>query len=361
MKKLLSLLFLFSSILANANMAEPIDRRGSSVATPYISQYVDVKHEKINIKIDKDFNTADFYIQYNIEVYKDGSQIPLLFYAKNLTNNFRVFLDGQEIPTQKSPQRYGIDTTFTDFHYLFGPLRKTDSGGVEVSEMNNKGVMLKDLIYFEANLKTGQHRVEVYYTAKRWRCSVDGVNEYSFQYSLSPASYWLSFGDLDVNIDLSEFKYPITTNLPPLPIENNQMQWYFNRLPNQDIVIYYNPDLGFLAGFFAWIGAGGFAMFMGIVLFFLYTIVIKAYRQKYPQKRFSWAVILGSLLIPLLFMLSWFYGYDLVDYMIGPHASREHGYATLLVLFMYPIAIPFYAFSFWMMDKRFKRSVSSLK
>ena len=96
MKQFLTIIFFFSSFISHANMASPYIP-GTSSSTVYSSKDVDILKEKILIKLNKNFESADYVIEYYINAETAGNQIPLLFHAIDYSKNFKVFVDGKEI------------------------------------------------------------------------------------------------------------------------------------------------------------------------------------------------------------------------------------------------------------------------
>jgi hypothetical protein len=73
------------------------------------------------------------------------------------------------------------------------------------------------------------------------------------------------------------------------------------------------------------------------------------YRKKHPAQKFSPLVIVGSLLVPILFLIFWIYSYYMIDNAIGIHAGGNHGY-SFIVFFLYPVIFPVYWLIIWLID-----------
>jgi len=356
LKKLITISFICFSLFVKANMAEPVDRSGSLGSRPFTNQFVDIEHEDLYMKIDKDFQTALYHITYHINAKKEGQQIPLLFYASDWINGFKVLVDGKEVAHQHVPERYFEDNDFTDFNYIFGD--DEEDVLLETSPTSGFIINLKDMLYFETDITKGKHTIEVFYEGYRWRNGINWVNEYSFRYSLSPVKYWKSFGTLDITIDATAFNHDFTTNLGnPISKENKLFKWHFDKLPAQAMLIDYDPKISTFAELVVAMEAFGLASFIGLILLTLYIPVVVGYRKRHPDKKYSWVVILGAFTLPFLFMLTWIYSYEFIDYIIGEHAGKEHGYSTFFALFVYPLAIPVFWIIFWIIDKRVKNSL----
>ena len=61
--------------------------------------------------------------------------------------------------------------------------------------------------------------------------------------------------------------------------------------------------------------------------------------EETDPKKFSWVMLLGSLVVPAITLIFFVYAFGLIDDVIGTHASRYHGY-NFLVLLLYPAIMP---------------------
>ena len=168
LKTELTFLLLLLGQLARANMASPI-REGTMASSAFASKDLDVLSELINIKIDKDYMTAKFTVEYTIESKVTGGQIPLLFYAQDYKDSFLVWLDNQSVTIRNIPEEYTHpeDSPFSGFSGL-----RDDGNGDEVTIYWSKNsgftCKLSDLKYFETDIEKGLHMVRVGYTANVW-------------------------------------------------------------------------------------------------------------------------------------------------------------------------------------------------
>lgn len=351
--------------MLKANMASPVIE-GTMSARPYISQYVDVVHEDLQITIDEHFEKAHYNIKYHIDATKAGYQIPFLFYASEYMDGFTIKIDGKAVEPKEIPyefKRKNEDgSKFKDFSYFFekdsssqtkNVIMSEDSGGVFV-------VNIHDMVYFECDISRGRHLIEVSYMARPWLDKSTWVTEYSFRYALSPARYWKSFGTLDVIVNTSTFGKTLRTNLgkPAKGKLDNIAQWSFDRLPTDVMQITYIPKVNRLAEFLIWIGPNNLAYFTGAVLTAVHWVSVWRYRKRWLQKKYSPVVSWGSVLVPMLFLICWVWYYSLIDFSIGKHASKRHGY-IFLTYFLYPVILPFYWLVFWQIDRALKRQGNS--
>ncbi len=355
MKKIIALAILFLIFSSSkANMAEPVTY-GSFFSTPFTSEYVRILHENIKIKIDENFQYAYFDIEYHIESTKQGKQIPLLFYAMYLDDDFKVSIDGKEIKTKQAPyDTKEAQNVFIDYTYLFRENQSENSLFLEFNPENGSYFKpnLSDLVYFETDIPPEKHVIKVSYKASAWIDSWDWINKYSFRYALSPAKHWKSYGTLSVTIDAGDFNNKLETNLgkPSQGNLNNVAQWEFDKMPVDVIMIEFNPEISKTAQLLLKIQPLGLSVIFALILALLHLYITWAYRMKHPKERFSPAVIGGSLLVPLFFVLFWIYSFYLIDSVIGEHASGNHAYSFLLIVF-YPPILLFYWIAIWLIDR----------
>jgi hypothetical protein len=221
---------------AYANMANPVTE-GTLGSRPFVSKYVDVIHEDLYIKLDKDFAFASFNVKYFIQSSIDGIQIPFLFVASKYLDSFTITIDGKEVSIQDIPDEFKVPkkTKFKDFSYFFEPESYNDDPYV-IFYTSSKGgdvIDLNDMIYFETDITKGRHLIEVNYRATKWSNKLPHGYEYSFRYALSPAKYWKSFGTLNIKVDASDCNKNLTTNLGKPQKGNLRLlaEWDFDHLP----------------------------------------------------------------------------------------------------------------------------------
>ena len=335
------------------NMANPVSG-GTLGSRPFVHQSVDVVHEDLSITVDEDFVFAVFEVKYHIDALMDGVKIPFLFYAADYHGSFTVMMDGKAIPLQKVPDDFAKrDSVTKDFSYFFG---KDESNiPIQTSKNITSLVKLTDMLYFETDIAKGKHVIEVSYRAMAYSDRWDWVNKYGFQYALSPAKYWKSFGTLDVTLDATAFKEPINGNFgaPAVGHIDSVAQWHFSGLPTDILEIKFEPQPNAFARLLIFISPGGLGILTGLVMLLMHCRLVVWFRKRNPLKRFSWVVILGSLLIPFLFLISIVYYHVVIDFFIGKYASGRHGYVFMIVVF-YPFILPFYWVFVWLVDRHFK-------
>ncbi|MEM7162648.1 MAG: hypothetical protein AAF487_09450 [Bacteroidota bacterium] len=358
MKRLFGIATLLLHLQCLANMANPV-MEGTLGGSPFVNAYVDISHEDIYIQINEHFELASFKIAYHISSSKEGIQIPFLFYASEYADDFSVKLNGKPLLIQTIPSAYNIPerTKFNDFAYFFEKPAYTDYSQVLLEDAPGSGfqIALKDMIYFEADIPQGTHIIEVSYKANKWTDSWDWIKEYSFRYALSPAKYWKSFGSLSVKIEAHRCDYELSTNLgdPQMGNLNEIAEWEFDHLPAEILKISYVPKISSTAQSLIALQPSGLALITGLFLALIHFYIMLRYRKRFPHKRFSIVLILGSILVPFIFLLSWMYYFDFIDYQIGIHAGRAHGYTFISMVF-YPLILAIYGLVFWLIDRRLR-------
>lgn len=98
----------------------------------------------------------------------------------------------------------------------------------------------------------------------------------------------------------------------------------------------------------------GLSIITAVLLFALHLSLVLYYRRRHLNKKYSYVVIAGSWLIPFLMLLSYIYAFALIDYAIGEHAGKLHGYVFLILIF-YPFIVPIYWTIMWLLDKLQKK------
>jgi len=359
MRKTLCLfIILIYSQIALANMASPFIS-GSTGTTPFTSKYVDILDESMLIILNSEFNGAKFIVQYRISSDKEGIQIPLLFYAFDYFDDFKIWMDGKEIELKPLPEEYEHSNSqfFNDFDYFFKDTLKNSFENILLDTLENGFyVNLSEMKYFETDIKKGEHIIKVEYTVKEWIDKRNWINEYSIRYALSPAKYWKSFGNLKITLDASKCGNKITTNLgkPASGSLDSVANWNFSEMPVDIIQIDYNPEPNSISKVLINIGPASLAFGVFVLLLILHIVYMLRYRMKSIEKRFSWVMIVGSFVVPAISIISYILFYPMIDAIIGQHASNMHGYYFIIVLF-YPFLAPIYLLIMWLIDRFYKR------
>jgi len=362
---LIIFLLLFGK-LAKANMSSPI-WEGTMTSSAFTSKDINILSEFIHIKIDKDFKTASFIVEYTIQNDLIGRQIPLLFYAKDYKDSFLIWVDNQKVTIQDIPEKY-TSVGSSPFSMFSGSFEKSNhsNGADEVSIywQKNSGFVYKlnDLKYFETDIAKGVHKIRVEYVANVWTDISGWIKEYSFRYSLTPAKFWKSFGTLHISVEQDGAVRHLSTNIGQ-PVEKSykaKNSWTFTKLPDEYLEFSYSPKANNLTKALITVQPFGLSIITGVILFALHLFFSFRYRRQFVNKKHSPVVILGSLIIPFLILLGYMYSYDIIDNVIGEEAGRYHGYLFLVIIF-YPILLPIYWTIVWLLDRRQKRKLINEK
>jgi hypothetical protein len=70
-----------------------------------------------------------------------------------------------------------------------------------------------DLKYFDTDISKGVHKVSVEYVDNVWSDNSDWIKKYSFRYSLTPAKFWKSFGNLNITVEQDGTIKELSTNI----------------------------------------------------------------------------------------------------------------------------------------------------
>lgn len=352
-RQIILTLLLLSAQICFANMASPVTK-GTSSGSVFSSRDIDILSETIHIKASPDFKTAWFKVDYRIQCKADGQQIPLLFLAQQYCGDFKVRVDGHEVNVQDVPAKFDFSegSPFFKFSRAF-PDRISQGEAATTTihwdEQVGSLYQLRDLKYFETSLRKGIHQIQVEYIASTWVDRSAWVKEYSLPYALMPAKYWNSFGTLTIELDASNLKV-LQSNLgkPQRGKLDAIAYWTFDELPLDYLRISYTPKIGALAKTLIQLGPDCLGLFLGLLLMILHFFWLIHYNSANPGTRMNRQLLLGSIFVPFLGILCYLYSFELIDQLIGPEASRFHGY-TFLVWVIYPVL----GLSYWLIGKAF--------
>lgn len=340
-------LYVFHPLMGN--MASPLER-GSEISSPFSSRDIQILREEIAINPDGEFQSAHFRIIYEIYSDSDRNEVPLLFYAMDYHTlseiGFKVMLNGKPLQFEMVSAHLNKLKASEEFLHWKKNNKTISDGEVVIYWDKNAGQVYKitDLIYFEAPVKKGTHRIEITYDAKVWIDKFDWVKKYQLRYSLSPAKYWKSFGHLNIVLYKTHFKGKVTSNLGiPHHESTEKMMWEYNKLPEEVLLFSYAPKISFLAKSLIALGPIFIAFIVGLLFSAIQLIGHYFYRKKHPKKSSPW-IWIGSIVVPFIFLLVYVLAFDWIDQAIGISASKRHGYPFLAFIF-YFLIVPLY----WMM------------
>lgn len=352
-KYLITAIILFCSFTANdllANMASPYIQ-GTKIASAFSSRNIKVDKEVLHIKLDSNFNEAHFTVTYTITTEFETATIPLLFYAIDYKSNMAVTLNDSPIDLTPIAQYHNS----TLLQQLF-PYWSTEDSSIKInwSEEHNEYISINDLIYFDAPINKGTHTIQVKYTADAWLDYTEYWIQKDFRYALSPVKYWNSFGSLDIIIDATASKYPISTNLNLGQLtdsNHNIYRWHFNELPADVLIISPQYKINKIANTIISLDPYFLSLIIGVICIVIHAIVLYRFRKKNHNKRYALPLILGSIFIPAIILSLPILIYSIIEFSLGSIAnSRASGYSILL-LFFYPIVALIYFLIFWIWDR----------
>ena len=344
-RTILGLLLLSHSMFSYANMASPIID-GTNASTAYSSKDIDILSENIDINIAEGFNQADYDVTYEIYSAKEGDRIPLVFEVfDNIDNDadksFIVEVDGQAVPVLIN---YDYESHSKSLPAYYDP--ETDTA----VPFNN------DAKYFEIHLSEGNHVINVKYSAYPTINRSDWTNQYIYSYSLKPAKTWKSFGDLTVTLKIADESKYLKTNLgePLSGMIKADSKWFFDHLPQDVLEISYQPQPMPLAQWLINLDSLILLLFLICLLGGAHYGLMYWSRKKSLKK--AWMVTwLGILIVPFIVLMIVFYKICLIDWLLGEHASRYHGYTIFIIIFGYPLTLLVYLIIMKLCDSYLKR------
>lgn len=317
-------------------MASPYEM-GSISGMAFIDNQIDIKKEILELNISSDLNTGKYKVQYFIYTDKAVDHLPLIFYAMDYKEGFSVLVDNKpisisaipfgEIENLKSSVHTLLDTVFSENYYI---------------EIDGNTIHYTDLRYFETRLDSGSHIITVEYISYAGLDRSNWVKDYEYRYSLYPARFWKSFGQLEFIVKADFSKIDFKDNLGNPLVSNDSLRTYqFFKLPVNTIQIYAHPRISKLARFLIWIHPLGIAAIGFVIMTIMLVFMIKSFHKNNPNKKARWLVGIGSLLIPLISFFLFGISFPLIDDIIGPSASQYHGY-FFLIIFFYPFILLVY-------------------
>lgn len=341
-KNIFIILLLCHVLILNANMSSPV-QQGTFGARPFLNQFVNVLHENISISIDKDFQYVNFNIEYIIQSEKNGIKIPLLFYASEYYDDFKITLDEKPVQLKKHEDfwdKFNVkNKKLIDFDYLYNvDIKEISEINIEFKKGKSNHIKLNDFIYFETDISKGTHRIKVSYKARKWQYKHRRISKTSFRYALFPAKYWKSFGTLDIKIDASKTIENISTNLG-YPINGNLKTvalYHFTEIPVDIININLEPTLNILTKFLLKIESFRLTLFVFIFIIIYHIKLMFKHRKVNPNNLFSFTAILGGIIISFLFAFGLIFFSFTIDYCIGKYASGRESYGVFYSFLFLP-------------------------
>lgn len=181
----------------------------------------------------------------------------------------------------------------------------------------------------------------------------------NFRYSLSSARHWRSFGGLELTVDAGAPDIVLQSNTGASQITTGQVRtWQFTQLPADYLDIKATHAIAALPRALIAINPFRLMVLCGVLAAALHAWAMKSYRKRFPTRKYSPVLIIGSIVLPFGVLLSCGGWYMLIDRLIGSEAGHGHGYSFLIV-FLYPVAMPLYWLLMWIADRAFRKMCSS--
>jgi hypothetical protein len=339
MKHILAFALLLQSLFCLANSASPFFATGDKAGTASSSRDVDILKEKIILDLDKQAGSGHYTVIYYIKTDKEGKQIPLLFNAMNYAGGFKVWVDDKPVTILAIPGggSDSLKAALKGFGHVYLKNGKSDP---RVSEPQ-PDPDFSDYKYFEAPLSKGEHIIRVEYAASPGGKNETWVNRYDFEYSLWPASYWRSFGSLEIELRVDSTKKQVETNLgTPTITKPGILVWQFDKIPVDVLKISYEPKVGWFADAMISFGPFGFTVTFTILLLIINAALIKR-EYRIANRYFTWSAGILGLIMPVFIFIAYFCSFDMIYAVIGTEASHHNN--SIYAIFLYPfVAIAYF-------------------
>jgi hypothetical protein len=323
-------------------MANP-DIMGSRISAPYLGRHVDILSETLRVRL-PEYELAEWEVVYEIDVDSAGLQVPFLFVALNLSEDFQAWLDGEELVLQDIPE--DLDLSDEKWQTLRNGFRELEEGEMMLPEIiwgnHNERPHLSELTYFEADLDSGRHQFRVTYRATARVGMFGSVKDYRYRYALAPARGWRSFGSLVVELDNTPLRMQLTSNLgePKTGQLDSVATWQFSSLPEQnDLEFRFDPEPDALGRFALRVGPFGWGLIATLLLMSIHFILVVRSLKENPYRGTpSFRAIGGALLVGILSTFAFIFAPQFTYMLIGEHATGMYGYWFFLA-FVVGIAI----------------------
>jgi hypothetical protein len=263
-------------------------------------------------------------------------KVPIAFPHPGKTDQWKVKLDGKEIPltgTVAIPRQQLIGESPHDewVHPRTGERYGINRGDrySEFREISSRT--------FAVTLEAGlTHLLQVEYEANLGMDEKTNLHPvYRFDYLLHPASYWSSFQNLSVKLEIP-FDAEVYVNLPLQKLDSHNWEGRFALLPKEDLTVFLSPDFGPVIDLFHSRGAAlGFFLLLALGFYPIGRLALSIspiHRRKHVSG--------------VLFLLFLWAGYDILDFKIL-------GYP---LSFLHPVLFALYALNLLVLWKRMRRT-----
>lgn len=313
-------------------MSSPYIRSGENMYVGLNSKDINILKEDLTIKI-HNHKEAEYNIVYHILNTKEDGDLELIFDTYNTPRDFEVYLDNSPITINKENAR-------------------------KINAKDELNDLEEHFIGFNIYTTKGEHQIKVTYKGSPDIFLGNWIISYEYVYNLEPAKHWNSFGELNFTIDATQTtngKINVNIQDSIYNISNGEIKtWQFNSLPQDYLSISYRPQE--IKNFDYIPSLVFYSTLLGLFLLNLY--ILFQWRKKHLNNKYCKPAIIGAILIPLMTLLIYIFSYNFIDYIIGEHASRSHGYYFLVIIF-YPFISIIYFLFIWIIDVINKRRLKS--
>jgi len=287
------LISLASARTAHANMARsfwPGDKHGPLMAEGPTDVRVD--SEELSFKLTADLSAADVTATYHMT---NGGA------AASSGEVAFVHVIGEEMkgdPQELLPPRITVDGAAVEFRAITDPDQQAARSSTW-TKLPNQGL---GWLVFTLDFAPGQKRVvEVRYPHVASRELAEHVNpSFTYQYLLSPAKSWASFGALRLRVQVPAQTELLSSTIA-LQRNGDVYQADLTGLPEGELMFEVSSQRGL------WLGMSSFSSYLRLVALVLALITVplawfggRSWRRARPEKATAWMVIGMALLVLFL-------------------------------------------------------------
>ncbi len=341
MRNKLLFILVFLSTVSFANMANPWFG-GATHSSLYTIDNCIVKYEVINIDLSNP-HQATYNITYTIYTDKDVT-IPLVFIGLRLKEEKSIQVNNAQI---KTIPLAGDLSKFTFLQHN-GSLIE-----IKYAEEYSLNIHLEDLIYFKADLQKGSNTIQIHYTGKLEENRFGFVSRSKLEYSLYPSKFWKSFGPIKVNVNLGDDLKITRSNIGDPTINNNTATWEINSINNDVLRIDIKEKVSIISSILLALNPLGIALIIFLIAAYKNYKIIKI-KIINKDKNYKYYLPLSVLALTILFYITWYLSFGLIDLSLGGGRNTNHGY-YLLFFFTSPLFILVYGIVMATISKTLKK------
>ncbi|TWP26637.1 hypothetical protein ETU08_10905 [Apibacter muscae] len=329
-----------------------------SILFPKVSN-AKVIHEIIEIDVVPYFNDPkDYFVNYNItyHIESDHEQIlPLIFIASNFKNSpINILINGKEVNTNSILDNQNL--IFSIFPYI-----KSD-GNENVCIIDTKNNVnlfnIKELVYFNSLLKKGKNEIHLNYKGNLESNNYGFLKNYNLDYYLFPYKFWNSFGPIFVKLNTPP-NYKIKQSSignPSQKLSKNLYFWRLNKINKKEFKISLSPKISTLSYFLLLLKPVGITLTFGLLISLIHIYFIKKFRKK-DNHSINYYLILGNIINPPLFYLTYCLSFKLIEWSLGSIALKNYEYIISPILYL-PLIYVLYDYTMWFLDISLKNNTS---